>query len=163
MASARGKGRDPIQFIESFAGLWRCLMDVSDEAYAAEKLFSTQARFLRYIGQNRGISQADLARATDCATTLTGRLLSTLLERGLVRRKRSEEDRREYVLELSESGQRARRRVVDARGRFAARVVAVLDSRDLDDFERIAQKLFAAFGGRDDEPPTQPSKPSKEK
>jgi DNA-binding MarR family transcriptional regulator len=147
MASARAKGRHPIDFIEKFGALWRCLMAVSDDTYAAEKLWSTQARFLRYIGEHGGISQADLARATDTAPTLTSRLLQTLLQRGLVRRTRSEEDRREYVLELGVAGQRARRRVEEARARFAARVVAALDERDLRDFDRIAHKLLDAFGG----------------
>jgi DNA-binding MarR family transcriptional regulator len=123
-------------------------MSVSDETYAAEKLWSTQARFLRYIGQHPRISQAELARATDTAPTLTGRLLQTLLDRGLVRRARREEDRREYVLELTATGQRTRKRVEEARGRFAARVVAVLDERDLQDFDRIAKKLFDAFGAQ---------------
>jgi len=153
MPNAPAEERDPIHFIETFGALWRCLMAVSDESYAAEKLWSTQARFLRLIGEQRGMSQAELARATGTAPTLTGRLLQTLLERGLVLRKRSEEDRREYLLELSANGQRTRRRVIEARTRFAERVVAVLDPRDLDDFERIAQKLFQAF--------TQPAKESR--
>lgn len=123
-------------------------MSVSDEAYAAEKLWSTQARFLRYVGAHPGISQAELARATDTAPTLTGRLLRTLLQRGLVRRTRSRKDRREYALELGVAGRHMRRRVEDARGRFATRVVSVLDGRDLQDFDRIAKKLFDAFGGR---------------
>ncbi len=62
--------------------------------------------------------------ATDPA--LTGRALETLIERGWVRRERSEEDRRR--LELAE------------------RVVAVLDERDLEDFARAAHKMIAAFG-----------------
>jgi len=148
MIAARGDRRDPVEFIETFGALWRCLMSLSTQTYAAEKLWSTQARFLRHIGRHGGISQADLARATDTAPTLTGRLLQTLLERGWVQRKRSKEDRREYVLELGAVGQRARRRVEEARGRFAARVVAVLDTRDLEDFERIAKKLFTAFDGQ---------------
>ncbi len=150
MSSARG--RDPIAFIEKFGALWRCLMSVSDEAYTPEKLWSTQARILRYVGQHRGISQAELARATETAPTLTGRLLQTLLQRGLVKRTRSKEDKREYLLTLGADGQRMRRRVDAARLRFAARVVAVLDERDLEDFDRIAQKLFDAF----------PKNPSKE-
>jgi hypothetical protein len=39
-----------------------------------------------------------------------------------------------------------RRRVEEARARFAARVVAVMDERDLSDFDRIAKKIFDAFG-----------------
>lgn len=145
MATARGQGRDPIQFIETFGALWTCLMSVSDQTYASEKLWSTQARFLRVIGKQSQISQAALARATDTAPTLTGRLLQTLIQRGLVRRTRSQEDRRAYLLKLGASGQRVRRRVEEARARFAARVVAVLDQRDLQDFDRIAKRLFDAF------------------
>jgi DNA-binding MarR family transcriptional regulator len=162
--TAAGPGRDPIEFIDEFGALWRCLMSVSDEGYAAEKLWSTQAWFLRHIGRHPGISQAELARATGTATTLTGRLLSTLLRRGLVRRTRSRKDRREYVLRLGAAGQHMRRRVEQARRRFATRVVAVLDRRDLESFDRIARKLFDAFGGRVEvdggrsAPPAGPSK-----
>ncbi|MCP3097937.1 MarR family transcriptional regulator [Myxococcus sp. K15C18031901] len=153
MSDLRGRPRDPIEFIETFGALWRCLMSVSDDTYAAEKLWSAQAHFLRHLGRQRGMSQAQLARATDMAPTLAGRLLRTLIQRKLVRRTRSEEDRREYALELTPSGQRMRERVEEARARFAARVVRVLDERDLQDFERIAKKLFDAFGGTP-RPPT---------
>jgi hypothetical protein len=57
----------------------------------------------------RDISQADLARATDTDPRLTGRALETLLLRGWVRRKRSKEDRREYILELGALVQRRAR------------------------------------------------------
>jgi len=86
MPSARGDRRDPVEFIETFGALWRCLMSLSTQTYGAERLWSTQARFLRHIGGHGGISQAELARATDTAPTLTGRLLQTLLERGWVQR-----------------------------------------------------------------------------
>jgi hypothetical protein len=38
--------------------------------------------------------------------------------------------------------------VIRPNQRFAARVVAALDERDLGDFDRIARKLFAAFDGQ---------------
>ena len=117
------------------------------QAYATFEVGSTQAKFLRYIGRHSRISQADLARATATAPTLTGRALETLVERGWVRRKRSEEDRREYVLELTASGQRTRERVEEARERDRERIAAVLDERDVEDFDRIAKKILAAFEG----------------
>jgi hypothetical protein len=49
--------------------------------------------------------------------------------------------------------------VEQARARFAARVVAVLEERDLRDFDRIAQRFFDAFGR---EPPSPARNPSKE-
>jgi DNA-binding MarR family transcriptional regulator len=137
--------RDPTEFLETFGALKRCLSALGAQAYASAGIGSTQAKFLRYVGRNSRISQADLARATGTDPTLTGRVLQTLLERGLVRRERSGEDRREYVLELGAAGRRAHRRVEKLRADFAARVVSVLDARDVEDFERITRKILAAF------------------
>jgi hypothetical protein len=43
------------------------------QAYATLELGSTQARFLKHIGQHSRISQAELARLTETDPTLTGR------------------------------------------------------------------------------------------
>jgi DNA-binding MarR family transcriptional regulator len=139
--------RAPTDFIESFGALSRCLRALAAQAYASVEVGSTQGKFLRHIGLHSRISQADLARATDTDPTLTGRALETLIERDWVRRTRSEEDRRQYLLELSPAGQRARKRVEEARDRVVEQVVAALSERDLDDFDRIARKLLAAFEG----------------
>jgi len=137
--------RDPTEFIELFGALRRCLSGLASQAYAETETGSTQAKFLRHIGRRAPISQADLARATMTDPTLTGRALRSLIQRGWVRRKRSDRDRREYVLELGPAGRRARARVEKLRAQLAARVVAVLDDRDLDDFDRIAAKILGAF------------------
>ena len=142
--------RDPREFFEIFATLSQRIRAIAAQTYATFEVGSTQAKFLRHIGRDSRISQADLARATATAPTLTGRALETLVERGWVRRKRSEEDRRQYVLELTASGQRARERVEEAREGIIGRIAAVLDERDVEDFERIAKKILAAFDGADD-------------
>jgi DNA-binding MarR family transcriptional regulator len=141
------KRGDPREVFERIVALMRAIRAVAAQEYATFEVGSAQAKFLRHIGRNSRISQADLARATDTAPTLTGRGLETLIERGWVRRKRSEEDRRQYVLELTASGQRARERVEEARQGIAERIAAVLDERDVEDFDRIAKKIFAAFEG----------------
>ena len=139
--------RDPSDFVESFSALSRCLRTLAAQAYATIEVGSTQAKFVRHIGRHSRISQANLARATATDPTLTSRALQTLIERGWVRRKRSEEDRREYVLELGAAGRRVLERVETARLGIADQVVAALDERDLEDFDRIAKKLLAALGG----------------
>ncbi len=126
-------------------GLSRCLKSVVGQSYATFEVGSAQARFLRYIGRNSRISQADLARATMTDPALTGRVLEPLVERGWVKRERSQDDRRQYILELTPAGQRVRKRVEEAREQAAVRVSAVLDDKDLEDFERIAGKIRAAF------------------
>ncbi|ATB37150.1 MarR family transcriptional regulator [Cystobacter fuscus] len=137
--------RDPEEFLERLSALSQGLRLVAAREYATFEVGSTQAKFLRYIGRHGRISQAELARATGTDPTLTGRALETLIERGWVRRERSEEDRRQYVLELAEAGQRARRRVEDTRRRISVRLVAELDERDFEDFDRIMKKLLATL------------------
>ncbi len=136
---------DSHEFFERLGAVSRCLRSVVAQAYATFEVGTAQAKFLRHVGRHSRISQADLARATDTAPTLTGRALETLIERGWIRRKRSEEDRRQYVLELTASGQRTRERVEQARERVIARLATVLDERDVEDFDRIARKILAAF------------------
>ena len=145
-------GRDPHEFFDRFTAVARCLRAVAGQAYATFDVGSAQAKFLRHIGKNSRISQADLARATDTAPTLTGRVIETLVERGWVRRKRSEQDRREYVLELTAAGRRARDKVEAARQEIIERIEALLDQRDIDDFDRIAKKVLAEFEGALDPP-----------
>jgi DNA-binding MarR family transcriptional regulator len=138
--------RDPHEFYERLGAVIRSVRSVAAEAYATLEMGSAQAKFLRHIGRHSRISQADLARATDTAPTLTGRALETLVERGWVRRKRSEEDRRQYVLELTASGQRTRQRVEQAREKIIERIAAVLDEKDISDFDRISKKILFALG-----------------
>jgi DNA-binding MarR family transcriptional regulator len=137
--------RDPHVFLESLSAVMRTLRAAAAQTYATFEVGSAQAKFLRHIGKNSRISQADLARATNTAPTLTGRGLETLVERGWIHRTRSEEDRRQYILELTASGQRARKRVEEAREGIIEQIGAVLDDRDLKDFERIAKKILDAF------------------
>jgi DNA-binding MarR family transcriptional regulator len=137
--------RDPHETFELMGSLTRRIRAVAEGAYSAFEVGTAQAKFLRHIGKHRGISQADLARATVTAPTLTGRAIDPLVERGWVRRKRSDEDRRQYVLELTAEGRRVTDRIEEARARIIARFDAAIDDRDVADFERIAKKLFAAF------------------
>jgi DNA-binding MarR family transcriptional regulator len=137
--------RDSHDFFERMGAVSRCLRAVAAQEYATFEVGSAQAKFLRHIARNSRISQADLARATDTAPTLTGRALETLVERGWVRRKRSEEDRRQYVLELTAAGQRVTEKLERAREGIIARIGAALDARDVEDFDRIATKILAVF------------------
>ena len=137
--------RDPHDFLDNFGALSRCLRCAAGQSYAAFDLGVTQAKVLRYVGLHPGICQAELARATGAAPTLTGRVLETLIERGWVRRRRCADDRRQYLLELTPSGQRARTWVEKARDSFAQQVGSILDDRDVKEFDRITKKIVVAL------------------
>jgi DNA-binding MarR family transcriptional regulator len=138
--------REPTDFVELFGAVRRRLTTAATLAYSELELGSLQAKLVRHIGLRGGSSQIELARATASHPTLTGRALQTLIDRGLVRRERSAKDRREYVLDLTPAGRRMRERVETVRSRVAGDIVATLDNRDLDDFERIANRILAGFG-----------------
>jgi DNA-binding MarR family transcriptional regulator len=127
-----------------FSAVRRRITVVGMQAYAQIELGSMQAKLVRHLGLGPS-SQAQLARATASDATLAGRALQTLIDRGLVRRERSDEDRREYVLDLTPAGRRVRDRVEKVRAQIAAQLVAALDDRDLEDFNRIARKILATF------------------
>ncbi len=136
---------DAGDFFELFGLLKRRLTAVATHAYAGAGVARVPAKLLRHIGQHSPISQAELARATDADPALTGRTLQALFEDRLVRRTRSDEDRREYVLELTAAGRRANERVEQARAALVGRLGTILDERDRKDFERVVRKVLAAF------------------
>jgi DNA-binding MarR family transcriptional regulator len=136
--------RDADAFLERFGAVKRRLSTLAGQAYAQAEVGAMQAKLIRHIGRSSPISQAALARATDSDIPLTGRAVQTLIERGLVHRERSEDDRREYVLTLTPAGRRLFERVTKLRDQLAARIVSALDDRDLADFHRIADKILAA-------------------
>jgi DNA-binding MarR family transcriptional regulator len=135
----------PTDFIERFGAVKKRISALAAAAYAKADLGSMQAKLLRHIGRNSSISQAELARATDSDPTLTSRTLATLIERGLVRRERIAEDRREYMLELTASGKRLRERAEKLRSELLDRLVGALDAKDLEDFDRVCRKILAAL------------------
>lgn len=141
------QGPTASDFVDLFGLLKRRLRALASEGYAVAGIARAQGRFILQIGRQTRISQAELARATDTDPALTGRMVQALIEDGLVRRKRSKEDRREYVLELTAAGLRVLDQVERARAHVGARIAAMLDDRDLQDFERIVRKIVADAGG----------------
>lgn len=102
----------------------------------------TKIRLLEYIAEHDGVSQTELARATDTDKALTGRSVQTFIENGWVRRERSSADSRAYVLSLSPSGRKLVNQVATIRDQVMKRVIHTFNSRDVADFRRIVSKLI---------------------
>lgn len=142
--------RDPTEFMQTFSTLKKAISTFATQLYAQESLGPTQVVFLREISGKPGISQAELARATSTDPALTGRVLQSLIDRGWILRQRSETDRRGYTLELAAEGRRAVTRLEKVRARAAAQLGSALDARDLEDFERVTNKLVASLAALSD-------------
>jgi DNA-binding MarR family transcriptional regulator len=99
-------------------------------------------RLLEYIAEHDGVSQTELARATDTDKALAGRSVQEFVDNGWVRRERSRTDSRAYVLSLSPSGDKLVKQFVNVRDQILDRVTLALNSRDVQDFTRVITKLL---------------------
>jgi DNA-binding MarR family transcriptional regulator len=140
------KAPGPKAFLDTYSALTRTLTAMLTQMYSDAEIGATQAKLVRHVARSGAISQAELARSTRTDPALTGRALQGLIDRNVLRRERSDVDRREYLLELGAAGPAMLARVDRVRERMAERLVRPLDVRDLQDFDRIASKLMVAFG-----------------
>jgi DNA-binding MarR family transcriptional regulator len=140
------KAPSPKAFLDTYSALTRTLTAMLAQMYSDAEIGATQAKLVRHVARSGSISQAELARSTRTDPALTGRALQGLIDRNVLRRERSEVDRREYLLEIGSAGPAMLARVERVRERLSERLVRPLDARDLQDFDRIASKLMAAFG-----------------
>jgi DNA-binding MarR family transcriptional regulator len=112
-------------------------------ARSALELSSTQARLLLYVAEHNGISQAQLATATNTDKALTGRVIEGLIERGWLKRSRSQEDARAYVLSMTAPGRKFTMQLQEIAAGITERLSHALDDRDVENLRRIAAKLTA--------------------
>jgi len=102
----------------------------------------TKIRLIEYIAEHDGVSQTEVARATDTDKALTGRSVQSFVENGWVRRERSSVDNRAYVLSLSPSGRKLVNQLATIRDQVMNRVIHTFNGRDVADFRRIVSKLL---------------------
>lgn len=76
------------------------------------------------------ISQSELARYLGCPRATAGKQVMACVRQGWVRRTRSTEDRRSFVLELTASGQRMLGEVADIVAQHEAATFATLSTKD---------------------------------
>jgi DNA-binding MarR family transcriptional regulator len=130
------------ELLNLFFALKRASGWTNKQSYAPLDMSPTQVRLIEYISGNDGVSQTELARATDTDKALTGRLLQSLIERGWLRRGRSDEDARAYVVRLSPAGHDLMTHLEGIRAEVLDRLAQTLDPCDVTDFQRIVKKLL---------------------
>jgi DNA-binding MarR family transcriptional regulator len=137
------------ELLELFSALQRARGWTDKRLFASLDLSPAKARLLEYIASHDGTSQAELAKATDTDKALTGRSVEAFVESGWVRRDRSKDDGRAYILSLSPSGRKIVRQFGSVRNQILERVTKALDSNDLEDFSRIVTKLLATMNDKE--------------
>ena len=72
--------------------------------YGGELLYANEAHTLKAIAQNEGISQTELSDLMFRTKGATSIVVDKLVEKGLVNRRRVDQDQRRYLLSLTELG-----------------------------------------------------------
>lgn len=104
---------------------------------------------LSTIGHAPGLRVEDLASMLRVSHSGAVRTVDRLVAAGLVERRPSAGDRRTVELWLTPPGDRARRRVLDARDRVLGEAVAVLDPGDRDALAGLVDRLLTGIAMRD--------------
>ncbi|TSH98690.1 MarR family transcriptional regulator [Verticiella sediminum] len=96
---------------------------------------------LMLIGENPGINQTTLGRAVGRDKSSLTPILDDLVERGLVARKRSVQDRRRYGLTLTEEGEAMRATLAASATEHEKALAACVSPDDLAHFVRILKRI----------------------
>jgi DNA-binding MarR family transcriptional regulator len=101
---------------------------------------------LTLIGENPGISQTALSRANGRDKSTLTPVLTDLVRRGLVHRKRMARDRRAYRLTLTPAGERMLLRLNECAKRHERNLDRVIGARDRTMFLRTLRKIETELG-----------------
>jgi DNA-binding MarR family transcriptional regulator len=101
---------------------------------------------LTVIGRNPGISQTALSRAIGSDKSTLTPAIESLVKRNLVRRTRTEKDRRAYRLMLTPAGEKMLRDLTDCARRHEADLDAIVGARERAKFLRTLRKIAEELG-----------------
>jgi DNA-binding MarR family transcriptional regulator len=130
------------QFLESIPPIWYSLHSQIDK-FAREKFDITAGQFhvLQRIKSGK-TSVSDLADARHISRPTVSRKIDNLVEKGLVSRKESREDRRFTILELTEEGEKILQMMASSRRVWLEEQLGSLDDKELE----IIIQAFSILG-----------------
>jgi DNA-binding MarR family transcriptional regulator len=125
----------------------RMAQDASFQAFSrqSKEIGFRPGRFatLTLIGRNSGISQTALSRANGRDKSTLTPLLTDLVRRRLVRRTRTQNDRRTYRLTLTAAGEQLLRQLTALARAHERKIDAVIGARERARFLRLLRRLAA--------------------
>jgi len=108
-----------------------------DDVVATVDLTTLQYTALTVLERHPGITSAELARNSFVRAQSMAEMVTVLLDRELVSRERDEHNRRQYLLALSDQGQRVLDQVFDA--------VADIESKMLEAFDAGQTEILRTY------------------
>ena len=149
-ARARGNAAGEVDYgpLHDWIGFnLRMAQDASFQAFSrrSKEIGFKPGRFatLTLIGRNPGISQTALSRANGRDKSTLTPLLTDLVRRRLVRRTRTQNDRRTYQLALTAAGEQLLSQLTALARAHERKIDAVIGARERARFLRILRRLAA--------------------
>lgn len=122
--------------------------DSRPHKYGEVTLYQAESYMLYYIGENPGITITDLAKRQRKTKSACSQLLSKLLEKGYVVQQRNEENRREYLLYLTELGETTHIAHKKVNETYIMRTLKMLDGftdKQFKTYLKIQQRINESF------------------
>lgn len=110
-------------------------------------LTPAQAEALRRIGQAEPVTLLGLGKRLVCETGSPSRLVSTLVDRGLVARADNPANRREVLLRLTEEGQRLAAGAAEVESALHAWIGALLSPAEIESALTVLRKATSHSAG----------------
>ena len=140
MSKKTGLDRSPLHLLH------RASQSVADlfKREIKSDLTPRQLAVLTVIAQKEGCSQTDIVEATGIDRSTVAEMMGRLRTKGLLDRRRSKEDARAYVINLTNGGRRTLKNADPLAERVNEKILRALDNRGssfLDNLTAIAARL----------------------
>lgn len=116
-------------------------VDIFEEEVGSDGPTPRQFAVMVTICQNPGINQTEVVQRTGIDRSTIGDLVARLVKRGLVRRRRTDQDARANALFLTQEGAALLERVAPAIDRVQRRIVSLLPDGEREVFLRCLKRL----------------------
>lgn len=113
---------------------------------------AAQFKVVLLISQSRASTPADLVRLLNLDSGAMTRMLDRLEQKGLLRRERSNEDRRQVRLTLTEAGEAFGVRVPQIAADATNELTGCLTRSELDELQRLMKKMLMAADALPEQP-----------
>ncbi len=145
--SAGDRGRPaanpPIDLVSCVSGLVLAVDGGMATELAPDRLTPMEFRLLRHCREERECTATHLAQALPVDGSRISRIVTGLVDRGLLRRRRLRNDRRIVMLRLSEEGAELTGRVIERVERYDARLLAGLGAEEMRVFTDVTARIVA--------------------
>lgn len=115
----------------------------AEQALAPLDLRGRHFNVMAMVAADATLSQQDLSGLLGLDPTLMVGLVDDLERRGLLRRERSQKDRRRYVLQLTPAGKRTLKRAFSAVEKVEQDLLAPLNRHEADTLQELTGRLLA--------------------